>query len=156
MLDVNYMICLCVSRSFSEGDVVQSKYGDGVVVCETMTGFGWHYTIEVFESGEMHEVTEDEIEKIDPFDNMFFEDLIPDEAWDSDAYEDEETSETTDEATGATADQATGATADAGDDDLPSIPPAETKRRFVVPESSDAVDELADERQAKFTQAQTR
>ncbi len=118
---------MCVFRSISESDVVQSKYGNAVVVCETITGFGWHYMIEVFKSGEMHEVSKDEIEKIDPFDSMFFEDLIPDEAWDSDAYEDEETKATTDEAVGATAAEVTGATADVGDDDLPLIPPPETK-----------------------------
>ncbi len=72
------MTCLCDLRSISEGDVVQLKCGDAVVVCETMTGFAWHYTIEVFETAEMHEVLKDKIKKIDPLDNMFFKDLILD------------------------------------------------------------------------------
>ncbi len=132
------MTCLCVFRTIQDGDVVQCPYGDGVVKSETMTGFGWHYHVKLFENDEVHEVSKEEVEKIDPFDDKFFDELVPDEAWEPIYVEDEVASGETET-----------------DDDLPTIEPPETKKRFVVPDSSGDVDDLAAERQAKLTQAQT-
>ncbi len=121
------------------GDVVQCPYRDGVVESEVMTGFGWHYHVKLFQNDEVHEVSKDDVLLIDPFDDKFFDDLVPEEAWEPIYVEDE---------------------VDAGEnekeDDLPTIDPPETKRRFVVPDSTAAVDDLAAERQAKLTHAQTR
>ena len=104
-----------------------------------MTGFGWHYHVKLFENNEVHEASKDDVEKIDPFDDKFFDELVPEKAWEPIYVEDEgEEGENEKE------------------DDLPTIEPPETKRRFVVPDSTGAVDDLALERQAKLMQAQTR
>ena len=117
-------------RRIEIGHTVSSVYGDGVVVEAVKEGFGYRiFHVQLFDSGQIVKVNRLEVEKIDTLEE-FDEDMVCEDGFEDVVVEVES-------------------------EDLPTIE-APKKKRFVVVESEAEIDDLADGRMARLTQAQTR